>query len=184
MKRKQYTMQELEARYLNNTADCGRHGRYQECVIREYLNGKVERVHPQTMADVNQVGRGYAIEIKTGRGWIIDAIDDFTCKDDVTEYMEATKPQFWRSKTNYIVYMQDGKADINTARVWTAQEFFTILAQCGLIEVTQHTSGNYGAKIMRMTTGKKRVFDFYESAQPNLEEFRATLPIHADIIMI
>lgn len=60
----------LAKAYAENLADTGGRGRAAEVLVREYLTGEVQRVHPLGVTDVIFSRR--SIEVKTRAGWLVN----------------------------------------------------------------------------------------------------------------
>lgn len=141
--------------YYNNPKDDGKYGRISEVLTRAYLDGEYERCHPQNVSDAK--GKGFACEIKTGAGWLLNP-----CFDSKEE-AQAFLPTFTRLKSQVIFYAVDGVKSVDDLprfmddlRLVSSHTFLLILHTLNLIIVKKGSNGLWGIAIQVVKTSKKR----------------------------
>lgn len=142
--------------YFKNT-DSGRYGKAFEIMVKSYLNGNKgnsKKVSLRGKTDVTF--HRNKIEIKSNCGEISEDID----------------------RNAYIIYSMDNKTDYATpenARVLTAGDFLTMLANLGLIRDKKTSSGTRVKAIQTYANSKKKTLALTEALNeyPTLEEWKA-----------
>lgn len=152
------------ASYEANTIDKGRYGRGYEVRVREYLTGKVERVHAQGDTDIRHARR--SIEVKSSACWLLNPV--FDSEESLLGYLKSTS----RPITNavYIVYAPITKNKNgepfehveNISYVFTQKNFLACLRHAGMLQIKKRKS-LYGLAIKQ----------FYQSAKSEQKMFDA-----------
>lgn len=150
--------------YEKNTIDKGRFGRGYEVRVREYLTGKVERVHAQGDTDIRHARR--SIEVKSSACWLLNPV--FESAESLLSYLNNTNRPITRAV--YIVYAPMTKDDNgksyehveNISYVFTQKNFLTCLKNAGMLQIKKRKN-LYGLAIKQ----------FYQSAKSEQKMFDA-----------
>ena len=152
------------ASYEANTIDKGRYGRGYEVRVREYLTGKIERVHAQGNTDIRHARR--AIEVKSSACWLLNPV--FDSEESLLGYLKSTSRPITRA--TYIIYApitknEDGQPFErveNISYVFTQKNFLACLQDAGMLQIKKRKS-LYGLAIKQ----------FYQSAKSEQKMFDA-----------
>lgn len=158
--------------YRRNVKDTGRNGRAFEVLVREYILGTVERVHPLGVSDIS--AKCGAIECKSGRGWIVNPVFD-TAEEALCYYYKNRLPM---NKARYIVYTPYAEYGINGARVYTQRTFLDILEKCGLITAKKSSRGAYGIAIQVFSNSAKKEAAFLDALDADGETLDSFITSH------
>ena len=142
--------------YEANTIDCGRYGRGYEVRVRNYLTGKIERVHAQGDTDIRHARR--SIEVKSSACWLLNPV--FDSEESLRDYLKSTSRPITRA--TYIVYAPITKNENgepfehveNISYVFTQKNFLQCLQNAGMLQVKKRKN-LYGLAIKQ----------FYQSAK-------------------
>lgn len=123
--------------YESNIIDKGRYGRGYEVRVREYLTGKVERVHAQGDTDIRHARR--SIEVKSSACWLLNPV--FDSPESLQRYLDGTSRPITRA--TYIVYAPITKDDSgksyehveNISYVFTQKNFLACLQSANMLQI-------------------------------------------------
>lgn len=150
--------------YESNVIDKGRYGRGYEVRVRQYLTGKVERVHAQGDTDIRHARR--SIEVKSSACWLLSPV--FDSEESLQGYLKSTSRPI--TKATYIVYApvtKDAQGNSferveNISYVFTQKNFLQCLQNAGMLQVKKRKN-LYGLAIKQ----------FYQSAKSEQKMFDA-----------
>lgn len=150
--------------YEANTIDAGRYGRGYEVRVRQYLTGKVERVHAQGDTDIRYARR--SIEVKSSACWLLNPV--FDSPESLQRYLDGTSRPITRA--TYIIYApitknEDGQPFErveNISYVFTQKNFLACLQNAGMLQIKKRKN-LYGLAIKQ----------FYQSAKSEQKMFNA-----------
>lgn len=163
--------------YEANTIDKGRYGRGYEVRVREYLTGKVERVHAQGDTDIKHARR--SIEVKSSACWLLNPV--FDSEQSLLGYLKSTSRPITRA--TYIVYAPITKNDNgepyehveNISYVFTQKNFLQCLQNAGMLQIKKRNN-LYGLAIKQFYQSRKseqKLFDALDAGEYiTLAEFK------------
>ena len=150
--------------YEANIIDKGRYGRGYEIRVREYLTGKVERVHAQGDTDIRYAHR--SIEVKSSACWLINPV--FDSAESLLGYLKSTSRPMTRAA--YIVYAPITKTEEgipferveNISYVFTQKNFLRCLQNAGMLQVKKRKN-LYGLAIKQFYQSVKSEQKMYDA---------------------
>lgn len=150
--------------YESNVIDKGRYGRGYEVRVREYLTGKIERVHAQGDTDIRHARR--SIEVKSSACWLLNPV--FDSPESLQRYLDGTSRPITRA--TYVIYApitkdEDGQPFEhveNISYVFTQKNFLACLKKAGMLQIKRRKN-LYGLAIKQ----------FYQSAKSEQKMFDA-----------
>lgn len=129
------------AYYIGNDRDGGRYGRALEVMVRYYLTGQIEPVHPQGAGDVRYSGN--TLEVKSSAGTLTPYI--YRSPEDVQALYNSNVPTMARAR--YIVYTPFPETvslqTVGIVRVYTQCRFLQAAEKCGNL-VIRSKKGLFG----------------------------------------
>lgn len=142
--------------YEANTIDAGRFGRGYEVRVREYLTGKVERVHAQGDTDIRYSRR--AIECKSSACWLVNPL--FDSEESLQAFLDST-PVPMKGAT-YICYAPITKDENgipfenveNISYVLTQREFLRTMEKAHALQIKKR-NGLFGLAVKQFYQSKK-----------------------------
>jgi hypothetical protein len=142
--------------YERNISDVGGAGRGWEVRVREYLTGRIERVHAQGQTDI--IASRRSIEVKTRAGWLVNPC--FDSRETAEQYMQSTSRPIVGAQ--YIVYApetQDAAGNpLNVASacyVMTQRQFLRAAEEAGVIQYKKR-QGLWGVAIAQFYQSRKK----------------------------
>lgn len=139
--------------YTNNTKDGGRHGRALEVMVRYYLTGRIEPVHPQGAGDVCY--GGYSCEVKSSAGTLTPYA--YSTPEDVQALYNSDVPTMARAR--YIVYAPFPETvslqTVGIVRVYTQTRFFQAAEKCGNLTI-RSKQGLFGLGLKQFYQSNKQ----------------------------
>lgn len=163
--------------YEANTIDCGRYGRGYEVRVRNYLTGKIERVHAQGDTDIRHARR--SIEVKSSACWLLNPV--FDSEESLRSYLKSTSRPITRA--TYIVYAPITKDDSgkpyehveNISYVFTQKNFLACLQSANMLQIKKRKN-LYGLAIKQFYQSRKseqKLFDALDAGDSmTLAEFK------------
>ena len=141
------------AYYINNTKDGGRHGRALEVMVRYYLTGRIEPVHPQGAGDVCY--GGYSCEVKSSAGTLTPYA--YSTPEDVRALYNSDVPTMARAR--YIVYAPFPEMvslqTIGIIRVYTQARFLQAAEKCDNLTI-RSKQGLFGLGLKQFYQSNKQ----------------------------
>lgn len=163
--------------YESNVIDKGRYGRGYEVRVREYLTGKVERVHAQGDTDIRHARR--SIEVKSSACWLLNPV--FDSPESLQRYLDGTSRPITRA--TYVIYApitknEDGQPFEhveNISYVFTQKNFLACLKKAGMLQIKKRKN-LYGLAIKQFYQSRKseqKLFDALDAGDyMTLAEFK------------
>lgn len=163
--------------YEKNTIDKGRFGRGYEVRVREYLTGKVERVHAQGDTDIRHARR--SIEVKSSACWLLNPV--FDSPESLQRYLDGASRPITRA--TYVIYApitknEDGQPFEhveNISYVFTQKNFLACLKKAGMLQIKKRKN-LYGLAIKQFYQSRKseqKLFDALDAGDyMTLAEFK------------
>lgn len=157
---------------LANKSDDGRYGKVFENDVRQFLvnNSTVFGCQPQGDNDVQFYinGKKKIVECKTGSGTLVNGIKS-TENEKMTLEWYSKKMNF-----DYIVYSPD--SDINNTKVFTKEEFFTLLFTYNLKKpyTLLKINNKKGSRCINLNLSDKKRKEYFTTAELGytLQEFK------------
>lgn len=165
------------ASYEANTIDKGRYGRGYEIRVREYLTGKIERVHAQGDTDIRHARR--SIEVKSSACWLLNPV--FDSEESLLGYLKSTSRPITRA--TYIVYAPITKDEQgnpferveNISYVFTQKNFLACLQSANMLQIKKRKN-LFGLAIKQFYQSRKAeqaLFDALDAGDSmTLAEFK------------
>lgn len=165
------------ASYEQNIIDKGRYGRGYEVRVRQYLTGKVERVHAQGDTDIRHARR--SIEVKSSACWLVNPV--FESEESLLGYLKSTSRPITRA--TYIVYApittdEQGNSFErveNISYVFTQKNFLQCLQSAGMLQIKKRKN-LYGLAVKQFyqsAKGEQKMFDALDASDyMTLAEFK------------
>lgn len=163
--------------YETNVIDKGRFGRGYEVRVREYLTGKIERVHAQGDTDVRYKHR--AIECKSSACWLVNPL--FDSAESLQAFLNSTATPV--KGATYVCYAPVTKDENgipfenveNISYVMTQREFLRTMQKANALQVKKR-NGLFGLAVKQFYQSRKAeqaLFDALdESNYMTLDQFK------------
>lgn len=141
------------AYYTGNNRDGGRFGRALEVMVRYYLTGRIEPVHPQGAGDV--YFGGYSCEVKSSAGTLTPYM--YSTPEDVQALYNSDVPTMARAR--YIVYTPFPETislqNVGIVRVYTQRRFLQAAEMCGNL-IIRNKQGLFGLGLKQFYQSNKQ----------------------------
>lgn len=142
------------AYYRDNIKDGGRFGRSYEVMVRYYLTGRIEPVHPQGAGDVSW-GKS-TCEVKSSAGTLTPYI--YASPDDIKTLYDSNTLTLARAR--YIIYSPFPETvnllSVGASRVYTQRRFLQAAEQSNNL-VIRSKSGLYGLGLKQFYQSNRQV---------------------------
>lgn len=163
--------------YEANVIDKGRYGRGYEVRVREFLTGKIERVHAQGDTDIRYKRR--AVECKSSACWLVNPL--FDSMESLQAYLDNTSRPM--KGATYICYAPITKDENgipfenveNISYVLTQREFLRTMKEANVLQVKKR-NGLFGLAVKQFYQSKKAeqaLFDALDASNyMTLQQFK------------
>lgn len=142
------------AYYRDNVKDGGRYGRTLEVMVRYYLTGRIEPVHPQGAGDV--CFGGNSCEVKSAAGTLTPYI--YTSPEDV-QALYSNKNVLTMSRAKYVIYAPFPETvslqNVGIVRVYTQIRFLQAAEKCGNLTI-RSKQGLFGLGLKQFYQSNKQ----------------------------
>lgn len=140
--------------YTANEKDGGRYGRALEVMVRYYLTGRVEPVHPQGAGDV-RFG-GYSCEVKSSAGTLTPYV--YSTPEDVQALYNDSNISTM-SRARYVIYVPFPETvslqNVGIIRVYTQLRFLQAAEKCGNLTI-RSKQGLFGLGLKQFYQSNKQ----------------------------